>query len=227
MMMKTMYRQLYRRAAKMDQLFLSQTQLLPRRELNRFSYHIPSHLFDNSDKKLAEKAMEGKLFQTTLRQSFETTTVPTNSLDHMFGALRILNRRIEQLESSDFISKPRRVKYDVGQIFRHKKWGFQGVIIGWFEVCPADQSWAETYGPFEDGLSQPFYRCLIDKNDRPPNGFVSIAAQENLIAVEPQEEDEAWEGVQHDHLHNYFQSNHVEYGRHVLLEEHLKDFPDN
>ena len=223
LMFKTMYRQLYRRCHKVDQLFLSNTQLLPRRELSRFSFHIPPHLLDNSDQKLAEKAMEGKLFTTTLRQSFETTTA-TLPLDHMFGALRILNRRIEQLESSNFIGKPKRVKYDVGQIFRHKKWGFQGVIIGWFEVCPGDTNWAKTYGPFEDGLSQPFYRCLIDKNDRPPNGFVSIAAQENLIAVEPKEE---LEGVENDHLQNFFLSNSVEYGRHVLLEDVMKDFPDN
>ena len=41
--------------------------------------------------------------------------------------------------------------------------------------CPCDEHWIETYGPFEEGIKQPFYKTLICTKDRDP--FMSIAAQ--------------------------------------------------
>jgi hemimethylated DNA binding protein len=231
MLLRTLYRQLYRKAFYMDQMFKEESinLLVPRRELRRFSFFIPAHLFDNSDQKLQEKAKGGRMLRDILRQTFEegpssrstATELNNERNDDMFGALRIFNRRISQLQDKNFISKPTRVQYDIGQIFQHKKWGFRGVIIGWYEVCPNGKSWADKYGPFEHGLSQPFYVCLIDRNDRPPEGFVSIAAQENLLAIDSNEP------VQHTFVSNLFQPDLVEYGRHVLLDDKMQDHPDN
>ena len=232
MLLRTFYRQLYRKAKRLDEAILLHN-LLPRRELSRFSHYIPNHLFDNSDAKLLEKAKQGILLQNTVRQCFDGKQPPDenetgavdNNIDQMFEVLRIATRRLEQITEPTFLLKPTRVQLDVGQIFHHKKWGFRGVICGWYEVCPGNKEWQDSYGPFEDGVGQPFYRCLIDSKDRPPSGFVSLAAQENLIAIEPN--DAEIMPVEHHYMSTYIESSIVENGRHVLVEERRGEFPDN
>ena len=222
-LLRVMYKQLRTKAHAMDILSRG---LIPRRELARYAKYISPEFLNQSDDELAASASQGILFKTVLRRSFDDATTQDHDapldLDTMFSALRVLNRRLDQVTNKEWLAKPARVKYDVGQIFTHKKWGFRGVIVDWFEVCPGDERWAALYGPFNDGLSQPFYRCLIHREDRPPEGFVSLAAQENLIAVLPDDDMP----VDHQYVENFF-TDEVVNGRHLLLEERWSDFPDN
>jgi hypothetical protein len=66
--------------------------------------------------------------------------------------------RIQALQSSTWKAKPDHIHLDVGTLYRHKKWGYRGVVVGWFPSCPADAEWVKRYGPFEQGLDQAFYR---------------------------------------------------------------------
>jgi hemimethylated DNA binding protein len=36
------------------------------------------------------------------------------------------------------------VQYRVGQVIRHKKWGYLGVIVGWDSTAKAPEDWLQT-----------------------------------------------------------------------------------
>jgi F-box protein 21 len=58
--------------------------------------------------------------------------------------------------------KNQRVKYFIGQVFRHKRYGYLGVIKGWDVVCSAGEDWIRQMNV--DGLAhgrqQSFYHVL-------------------------------------------------------------------
>jgi hemimethylated DNA binding protein len=97
-------------------------------------------------------------------------------------------------------------------IFRHKRWGFRGVIVDWHASCPAEEPWPTRHGPFEDGLTQPFYRTLVCTRDR-PNPFMTLAAAENLLAVRDDSAD-ALRPVEHPMLDKLFDG--FRGGRHII-----------
>eukprot|EP00483_Globobulimina_turgida_P008425 UN08442 len=130
-------------------------------------------------------------------------------MDSIFFAMKHINNRLVQISKDSW--KPNNfIKYDIGQIFIHKKWGFRGVIIECFDECPADIKWQQQYGPFEEGLKQPFYRTLICTKDRDP--FMSIAAQENLTPINGINNGEA---VEHPLIDQVFSGYDEEGGRHI------------
>merc|ERR1719436_2027717 len=40
-------------------------------------------------------------------------------------------------------ARPPHVQFRVGQVVKHKRWGYRGVIIGWDETARAPASWIE------------------------------------------------------------------------------------
>ena len=141
------------------------------------------------------------------------------ALDLGLAALRRLSERTACVRGETWEPKPEQVKLSVGQIFRHKKWGFRGVVVDWYDGCPADARWQETHGPFEEGVEQPFYRTLVDTRDR-PNPFMSIAAQENLEPLEGETVP-----VSHPLESEVFSG--FECGRHVMTEDYEAKFPED
>ena len=96
------------------------------------------------------------------------------------------------------------------------------VCCGRFEKCPVDDpKWISTWGPFERGLDQPFYRTLVDTRDR-QDPMMTLAAEENLSFV--YDELDELEPVDHPFLDRLFAE--FSDGRHVLNDEHLGRFPD-
>ena len=54
------------------------------------------------------------------------------------------------------------VKYKVGQVFRHKRYDYQAVIVGWDPLCDAEPAWMEQNGIYglPRGRDQPYYHAL-------------------------------------------------------------------
>ena len=48
------------------------------------------------------------------------------------------------------------------QVFRHRTYGYKGVIYGWDQTCERDQSWNDK---FNVDPNQPFYCVLPDEVD--------------------------------------------------------------
>jgi len=77
----------------------------------------------------------------------------------------------------------KKVKYGVGFLMTHIKYGYRGVIFGWDPVCKATTDWIVHMGinNLTYGKEQPFYHVLVDTRDRPyQNTYV---AQEYIKAM--------------------------------------------
>eukprot|EP00898_Chlorokybus_atmophyticus_P000875 jgi/Chlat1/1789/Chrsp134S02097 len=73
------------------------------------------------------------------------------------------------------------LKFRVGDVVRHKRYGYKGVIYGHDNTCTASETWVNMMhvDALPHGRDQPFYHVLVDLHDRPAvvNTYV---AQENL-----------------------------------------------
>ncbi|KAI9788649.1 MAG: hypothetical protein M1816_006795 [Peltula sp. TS41687] len=57
---------------------------------------------------------------------------------------------------------PRKVKYKIGQIFKHRRYAYQAVIIGWDANCEAGEAWIQMMNvdTLPQGRNQTFYHIL-------------------------------------------------------------------
>ncbi|KAF2466841.1 YccV-like-domain-containing protein [Lindgomyces ingoldianus] len=72
-----------------------------------------------------------------------------------------------------------RVKFHVGQSFKHKRYHYEGVITGWDTSCDAGEEWIQHMGVdrLTNGRNQSFYHVLVcDKS-------VRYVAEENIAPV--------------------------------------------
>ncbi|KAF1837994.1 F-box domain-containing protein [Decorospora gaudefroyi] len=72
------------------------------------------------------------------------------------------------------------VVFRVGQLFRHKRYGYEGVVTGWDVVCDANEDWIQNMGvdQLPHGRNQAFYHVLVcDKS-------VRYVAAENIEPME-------------------------------------------
>jgi F-box protein 21 len=58
--------------------------------------------------------------------------------------------------------QPKTIKYSVGDIFRHRRYFYQAVIIGWDPHCEAGEQWIRQMGvdSLRNGRGQSFYHVL-------------------------------------------------------------------
>ena len=55
------------------------------------------------------------------------------------------------------------IDFKVGQVIKHKKWGYNGVIIGWDETAKAPREWIKrNHGENKHWKRQPNYSILVD-----------------------------------------------------------------
>lgn len=61
------------------------------------------------------------------------------------------------------------IKFHVGQVVRHKRYNYRGVVYGWDPVCSSSEEWMLSMGVdgLPGGRAQPFYKVLVDERDRP------------------------------------------------------------
>ena len=63
--------------------------------------------------------------------------------------------------------KPPHVRFRVGQVVKHKKWGYRGVIIAWDTEAKAPADWLrEMHKENKQWRHQPNYSILVDTRDR-------------------------------------------------------------
>jgi hemimethylated DNA binding protein len=97
----------------------------------------------------------------------------------------------EAVKEEDYFAKssepryprPTSVKFRVGQVVKHARYGYYGVIVGWDEVAKAPEEWIRKNHPKgkEHWRKHPNYSVLVDTKHE---GFdYSYCAQENLVAV--------------------------------------------
>ncbi|KAF2871035.1 Hemimethylated DNA-binding protein YccV like-domain-containing protein [Massariosphaeria phaeospora] len=78
-------------------------------------------------------------------------------------------------------SRAAAVRFRVGQLFKHKRYHYEGVITGWDTSCDAGEDWIQNMGVdrLAGGREQAFYHVLVcDKSIR-------YVAEENIALVAP------------------------------------------
>lgn len=120
----------------------------------------------------------------------------------------------EEINSGHFASstEPRKtrkpiVKFRVGQVVKHKLFGYRGVIVGWDETAQAPDFWIEQmHGKNKpEWKSQPNYSVLVDTRDRTGTPQTTYVVQENIEVItktkvlHPKVEDhfESYDGSQY------------------------------
>ncbi|XP_042876843.1 uncharacterized protein LOC122256315 isoform X1 [Penaeus japonicus] len=94
-------------------------------------------------------------------------------------------------------NRPLGVRWRVGQVVKHKRWGYKGVIIGWDLKCKAPESWIEQmHDGHKHWRDQPNYALLVDTKDR-KNSQITYVPQENISPVLKEE-------VTHPEMGTYF-----------------------
>lgn len=89
-------------------------------------------------------------------------------------AVEVLKRKYAWGKSGHFASsleprypRPSHIKYRIGQVVKHRKWGYRGVIVGWDPLAKAPPSWIkENHDKNEHWSTQPNYAILVDIRDR-------------------------------------------------------------
>lgn len=76
-----------------------------------------------------------------------------------------------------------RVPFRVGQVFRHKRYGYTAVITGWDVKCEADERWVQAMGvdSLSGGRWQSFYHVLVEDKS------VRYVAAENIEIISRQD----------------------------------------
>ena len=75
------------------------------------------------------------------------------------------------------------ILFRVGQIIRHRRYCYRGVIFGWESKCEAGEEWIQQMrvDALPDGRNQPFYKVLVDcRGDRGGFHSTTYVAQENI-----------------------------------------------
>ena len=91
------------------------------------------------------------------------------ALRHSYRALRGVLRAADYLSTNadERASKTGRegVTFHVGQVLRHRKYGFRAAVFGWDERPHVDVSQWDGVVGLPSGAEQPFYRMVPDHSD--------------------------------------------------------------
>jgi len=91
------------------------------------------------------------------------------------------------------------VIYRVGQVVKHKKWGYHGVIMGWDNKARAPEEWLkEMHGENTHWRDQPNYAVLVDTRDRPAPQMTYVP-QENFEVIKNKK-------ILHPRVDDYFEN---------------------
>ena len=90
-------------------------------------------------------------------------------------------------------TRGRRPKYQPGQIIRHHRYGYRGVVVDTDPRCQADDAWYQSNQTQPD-RDQPWYHILIDHSTK-----TTYAAEDNLRA-----DGDSDQPVVHPLVHHFF-----------------------
>ncbi|KAL1505105.1 hypothetical protein AB1Y20_008864 [Prymnesium parvum] len=140
-----------------------------------------------------------------------------------FRAVRALNRVGAYVETNAKEREEKRdrseVTYHVGQVLRHRLFGFRAAVFGWTKRPQVSVAHWEAVASTPSGAEQPFYRMVPDQNDcisllGGPRG-VRYVAQENLVPIDDPEEAR----LEHELLHHVFEGFDASTGSYLPVQQ--------
>ena len=89
-------------------------------------------------------------------------------------------------------NNPTKPNFKTGQLVRHKRYGYRGVIVDFDPTCKADQQWYQS-NQTQPEQNQPWYHVLVHNSDQ-----VTYPAQSSLT------EDTSNQPIEHPLLSHFF-----------------------
>ena len=166
--------------------------------------------------------------------SFKTEVRDGEDAERMEGAfegLRRLTALQSQLEGLVQTREKRdgdreQVRYSIGEVFRHKNFGYRGVVVGWDGHCNRPKEWLTGNGMSAARGQQPFYHIIPDQADCVrlfgSTRESKYVAQDNLEPIDDVEE----RAIDHEHLMAFFSRYSPATGAFVPCEELAYIYPD-
>ena len=145
--------------------------------------------------------------------------------DLAFKALRQSHQRIAQLQDEHWKKRDDcSIHFKVGQVVRHKRYGYRGVITGWDRKCMAPLNWQRKnrIQTLTDAENQPFYNLLVDQRDDQIRSQ-TYCAQENLMDAT----DERKECLENELIDDYFESYSFRHARYRPNDELRTLYPED
>lgn len=96
-------------------------------------------------------------------------------------------------------------QYQIGQMVRHRRYGYRGVIVDFDMACQADEDWYQ-HNRTQPDRDQPWYHVLVDGSDG-----TTYAAQASLMR------DDTDEPISHPLLGHFFDA--IADGRYLRNDE--------
>ena len=165
-------------------------------------------------------------FRTELREGEDTERI-----EGAFEGLRRLASLQSQLDGLQQTRERRdgdraQVRHSIGQVFRHKNFGYRGVVVGWDGRCDRPNEWLLGNGMSSARGQQPFYHIIPDQPDClrlfGSTRESKYVAQDNLEPISDVEE----RAIDHEHLMAYFSRYSPSTGSFVPCEELAYIYPD-
>ena len=122
------------------------------------------------------------------------------------------------------LEKTKKVRYFVGDVIVHKKYGYRGVIAGWDAVCRAPTMWIVAMHKgvdLEYAKNIPHYKVLVDNRDRKFNQ-ITYVAEFNIVWLSHQDMT-----VRHANVFDYFDHYDREKRRYVMRDAIRTLYPDD
>ncbi|XP_057307550.1 F-box only protein 21-like [Hydractinia symbiolongicarpus] len=91
-----------------------------------------------------------------------------------------------------------KVKYRIGQVIKHKRFGYRGVIVGWDYRTKAPDQWIQVNHFDPTWRYQPNYSILVDTRDR-TDVQTTYVVEENMEVISDTK-------IEHPDIDEYFQS---------------------
>ena len=173
------------------------------------------------------------------RLGFESANHKSSMSDRVdagIDALRLLNTRyydsIQAMkalrEEKAGIMERQEVQYRIGSVFKHRKFGYRGIIYGFDGSCERDDEWMRQMNI--SNRYQPFYYALPDESDavRLLGGvrLTKYVAEENIIPLSGHGEGHQ-DRIMHRALENYFIGYSESHKRYVPSKRLRYEYPDD
>ncbi|KAL4959500.1 Hemimethylated DNA-binding protein YccV like-domain-containing protein [Aspergillus stella-maris] len=110
----------------------------------------------------------------------------TVEFDHIMESLHVI-QTVDEIPKQVKRRHPehKRVKYHVGQVFKHRRYDYMAIITGWDAECGAGEQWMRRMGVdhLQSGRHQSFYHVIVEDKS------VRYVAEENIHLITPATSD--------------------------------------
>lgn len=107
--------------------------------------------------------------------------LPSRRVRDQIREIRRVDSSIKEPRLRSELSVPVTVKYKVGQVFKHKRYEYHGVILGWtIDGVRGSMGWDDTSNWSSGKNLQPYYRCMVGTDGTDHH----VLAEENMEVLD-------------------------------------------